>query len=415
MAVPSPLESTFRDAGGVLMTYGPSEPSDTTQRAPAMVAAFGPLELEYAALRKHAALLDLPILCVIEVKGPDRLDFLNRMLTQELKGLQALEARPSFWLNRKGRVDADMLVVHEDDRTLLLVDVLALRRTMQGIGAYLITEDCTLHDASQELHSIALHGPTVGQLLDLLCAPVKPSTLEPFRAVRAMISGVSVLILRHDTAGVPGYLLIMPTGSTPAVTQALVGAGHDPARHEEPGRAIALRQLDRPSSTIRLQLIGWHAYNMARLEAGTPLYNLDFGPESLPNETGVLNSRVSFTKGCYLGQEVVARMHARKAMKQTLVAIKFYPITTTPEDPYQPVPDPGAAVGFGYDPEKLIGTITSAAPSPAHAMAPIAFAQIRTQHADPSLVVATTAGERIIKGVIHPTLRTVDVSTPASP
>ena len=71
---------------------------------------------------------------------------------------------------------------------------------------------------------------------------------------------------------------------------------------------------------------GWHAFNIARIEAGTPLYYLDFGPDSLPHETGeeTLNDRVSFKKGCYLGQEIVARMHARQQVAKQLVGLRVH-------------------------------------------------------------------------------------------
>src|SRR5262245_16249908 len=122
------------------MDYGPSEGNVQ------VVATYGELELEYAAIRKHAALLDLPHRAVIEVTGPDRLDFLNRMITQELKGLPENQVRRSFWLNRKGRIDSDLRVINLADRVLLETDILAAPRAIKGLSAFVITYDVTIRD-----------------------------------------------------------------------------------------------------------------------------------------------------------------------------------------------------------------------------------------------------------------------------
>lgn len=405
VTLPSPLLPFFRDAGGVLMNYGPADMTPACD----VVAALGPIELEYGSLRKHAALLDQPTRGVLRLTGSERLDFLNRMITQEIKGLAPHTCRRSFWLSRKGRIDADVRVVHLPEETLLDVDVLAADRTRKGLDSFIITEDCAITDITQSTHRLALHGPRAADLLSL-CSGT-PVTLGQDAAAYLTIAATPVLVLRDDTAGVPGYELFVPASSAQAVVQDLVAKGHDPHHHHEPGRAIALLQRDDPAASIRLELIGWHAYNMARIEAGTPLYNMDFGPESLPAETGVLLDRVSFTKGCYLGQEVVARMHARGQSKQSLVTIKFERVIASdqqPEDlPYPPLPDPASAValeGTVDAPGEVIGTITSAAPAPTLGMAPVAFAQLKSAHAKPGTVVVTQAEGQLLRGVIQATL-----------
>src|SRR5439155_2357027 len=95
--------------------------------------------------------------------------------------------------------------------------------------------------------------------------------------------------------------------SAVAIWQQLIEAGHD----QNHGAAVLRGVPATLGAQVRLRPAGWHAFNIARIEAGTPLYNIDFGPESLPAESGVLLGRVSFTKGRYFGQEVVARMQSR--------------------------------------------------------------------------------------------------------
>ena len=410
MSLPSPLLPFFRDAGGVLMSYGPADMTPPCD----VVAALGPIELEYGSLRKHTALLDQPTRGVLRLTGPERIDFLNRMITQEMKGLAPFSCRRSFWLNRKGRIDADLRVINLPEETLLDLDILATDRARKGLDSFIISEDCAISDATPTLHRLALHGPTAASLLSL-CASTDVTTLQQNSAINITIANTQLLVLRDDTAGVPGYELFIPTANALAVVREFIAKGHDHRHHNEPGRAIALLQRDDPAASIRLQLIGWHAYNMARIEAGTPLYNMDFGPENLPAETGVLSDRVSFTKGCYLGQEIVARMHARGQSKQSLVTIKFERLIAAdqPNDqrddqaPYPPLPDPGAALALeaaAQQPGEVIGTITSAAPAPTLGMTPVAFAQIKTTHAKPGTVVISHAEGQLIRGVLQPTL-----------
>lgn len=355
------------------MPYGvePPEPG-TVQRAaaggaggptppdvPLLAAAFGPIELEYASLRKDCVIIDRPDRVVIEVSGADARDFLGRMLTNDVVSLEPGQSCGSFWLNRKGRIDADLRVLRLREpeksgptRFHLDVERGSLDLTLRTLGAYVITEDVALvprHD----LHRLSLHGPRAA---DLLLATSGSNTiafdLVPDANVEVETGdGLGYRIDRHDTAGVPGYEIYATREVVADLYQTLLRAGRPDFMRHEPnapdpaarGEALAMSrsnagsdggsgsQRPRPES-IRLRPCGWFAYNIARIEAGTPLFKIDFGPENLPAETGVLEDRVNFKKGCYLGQEVVARMHARGHPKQRLVALRF-------DDDLPPGPD----------------------------------------------------------------------------
>lgn len=427
---PSPLLPTFRSAHAPLLAWGSTD-AFTGIDVP---AALAPIEMEYAAIRKHCGLLDMAMRGVLEVTGPERLDFLNRMITQELRGkggakhaagMPTSDARPfevgevrrSFWLNRKGRIDADLRVLNLQDRVLLEVDALAAERARAGLDSFIIAEECAIKDRTQATHRLALHGPTSWELLKLASGETRE--LQANECGEVSIAGAACVVYREDSAGVPGFELIVPADAATRIVGKLIELGHDAAHatFDEPGRAIALRQAANPATTIRLQPIGWHAYNLARVEHGTPLFNVDFGAENLPAETGVLDDRVSFTKGCYLGQEVVARMHARGQSKQTLVAVRFAkPAQASAptqagdqaegHNSYPPLPESGAALGtIGADGTLTpIGTITSAVPSPMLGMSPVAFAQVRTANATTGTVVVVDAEGVRLSGTIQPTL-----------
>ncbi len=454
---PSPLLATFRSANAPLLAWGATDAFSGID----VPAALAPIEMEYAALRKHCVLLDMATRGVLEVTGPERLDFLNRMITQELRGaggakggagqpgasetpFEVGHVRRSFWLNRKGRIDADLRVLNCADRVLLEVDALAAERCRAGLNSFIISEDCAIRDLTQVSHRLGLHGPTAWMLLCLAAPGIGSggkesgaqgswsdgANLPPTDACwEGDIAGVRCVVYREDSAGVPGFEFVVPAESAASIMGKFIELGHDPAhsQFDEPGRAFALRQAANPTTTIRLQPIGWHAYNLARVESGSALFNVDFGPENLPAESGVLADRVSFTKGCYLGQEVVARMHSRGQSKQSLVAIRFArpgPIqvriegTSDNESAYPPLPESGAPVATIDASGVLtpIGSITSGVPSPMLGMVPIAFAQVRSTHATPgSVVFADAEGERL-QGTIQPVLRSWPVDTvPSNP
>lgn len=427
MARRSPLHTAHLQAEALLLAYGPDSETPTSpaesvaeaitaQPAPniELVATFGELDLEYAALRKACVLLDQPHRGLIELTGPDRLDFLNRMLTQELKGLAPGQFRRSFWLNRKGRIDADLRVIQLQDRTLLELDAHAVARTLQGLAAYIITEDVTVKDLTESTHRLALHGPTAELLLnqstrsgtpDLRSAEDPGSSPKPAHAINLNIASVDCIVFRDDTSGEPGYEFIVPAADAARVYQHLLETGTDP--NQGTPEALTDPATHTPGSRITLRQAGWHAYNIARIEAGTPLYNIDFGPTSLPAETGVLLDRVSFTKGCYLGQEIVARMHARGHPKQMLVALKLArQFNLTDSTPRQP--DSGAAVlrkeATESAPGDPVGAVTSSTTSPMLGAAAICFAQVKHDFATPGTELQVVTHDTLVPAAVQPGL-----------
>ncbi len=391
MSLHSPLTQAHLDRGGSILPY--PDPADPARFA-AVVEAFGPIELEYAALRKGCILLDQPQRGTIAVTGADRVEFLNRMLTQELTGLGPGESRRSFWLNRKGRIDADLRVTSLPEPgpdlagptripMLLDLDAHAAARTVESLTSYVFAEDIAITDATESLHRLGLHGPTAAMLLAEASSPEAGdpvSALAHARACRVRVADRPVLVERWDWLGEIGLELTCATADAPAVYEALLHAGSGDSPHARPA--------------------GWHACNIARIEAGVPLYLLDFGPDSLPHETGVLYDRVSFKKGCYLGQEVVARMEARGHSKHNLVGLRFEDET----NPDLPQVDTGAQVFAEGDDDKPVGQVTSSSLSPMLGGTPVCFASVRTPQAGAGTRLSVEAGETKIGAVVQPGL-----------
>ncbi|MDX2114396.1 MAG: glycine cleavage T C-terminal barrel domain-containing protein [Planctomycetota bacterium] len=404
MARQSPLNQSHQQAEASFLPYGqPDAPpgSPATPEPALVVETFGELEGEYAALRKGCVILDLPHRGTLLIEGPDRRDFLNRMLTQELNNLEPLHTSSTLWLNRKGRIEADLRLLETGAHILADLDITVAASTTRSLDSFIISEDVRVTDVSERMHRLALHGPAAPKLLDAL-APQQPPAAElpPGRAAMRSIAGVEVLIDRHDPTGEPGFDLWVSLEHVPHVYQHILDRGLDaptlPGTHH--GALTA-----RHTGGFRLRPAGWHAFNIARIEAGTPLFNLDFGPSSLPAETGILDARVSFTKGCYLGQEVVARMHSLGHPKQTLVALRLSEENAQPGRDTQPIT--GARISSPTDPDRAaVGAVTSSTRSPMLSDAVICFAQVKWGHHTPgtSLLVETDAGE--LPAAVQPSL-----------
>ena len=398
MAHPSPLRQHHIDADASLLPYGPP---DTDIELP---ETFDALELEYAALRKRCVLIDRPDRSVITVTGGERIEFLNNMLTQDLKGIAAGDVRETFWLNRKGRLDADIRLVHLEDRTLFDLDAHTAAATVESLGSFIFAEDCELKDETQVFHQLQLVGPTSLRLFELVAGQRAP---EDGRAIAIAIDGVSVVADRSDGLGVPTIMLHVPVDVAVAIHDRLLAAG-SPAGLESIGSEDGHVEDDgSPASRIRLRRAGWHALNIARIEAGLPRFMLDFGPNNLPGETGLLRDRVSFTKGCYLGQEVVARMDALGHPKQILVGITCAKQTLSDDrtDPVHPVT--GSHVFVRGDAEKPIGAVTSATLSPSLGNVPVCFAQVKWGHHEPGTELTIQAEGLELEATVSDGLRFV--------
>lgn len=404
MARVSPLRAMHENAGADSSPWGPAEADVLVPQG------FAELELEYAAIRKTAALFDQPQRGTLVISGADRLEFLNRMVTQELKGFEkAFRCRRTFWLSRKGRIDADLRLIELGDRTIADVDVFAAERARAGLGAFVITEDVAIEDASESYHRLALHGPLAGRILAAISrAKAGPGVAElaPGGVCVIEIAGREVIMDRWDALGEVGLELLVRRDDAEGVYRELLTFAHEHEGHASPASA--------PRPELRLRPAGWRAYNIARIEAGTPIYNIDFGPDSLPHETGVHRDRVSFIKGCYLGQEIVARMESRGHSKRTLVGVRCeadLPPTGsdaggeagTPLDRSMPVSGSQVFASDALDAE-AVGVVTSATLSPMLGAAAIGFAGVKPAQAAAGTVVFVEAEGERVRSTVQPSL-----------
>ncbi len=358
--------------------YLPYGPSEATAIECEILASAGPVELEYAALRSGAGVFDANHQGTLVVRGGDRRDFLNRMVTADLKEFAAGRAAEAFWLNRKGRIDADLLLAELGDRALAAVDIHVAAAAVGSLGKFVVSEDVEIADASEAFHHLWLLGPKASAVLASVAGEASP---EVGQAAGCRIGGADCVAFGIDWIGPTGFVIVVPRNAVGEVWDALLKA-------------------DLGGSRQRVRPIGWLAFNVARIEAGTPLFNVDFGSDALPHESGVLHRRVSFKKGCYLGQEVVARMESLGKPKQRLVGLRMRGDL---------LPVAGGQV-FAIEEDSMgacVGVVTSSTPSPLLGASPIAFAMVRTNHADEGTELLVNAEGEQSRAEVVP-LRFVD-------
>jgi folate-binding protein YgfZ len=373
--LPNPLLALHRQAEAELQPYGPRLE---------IVSTFGEPQAEYAAIHKGCALLDLPQRGVLQLTGKDRLPFLNNLLTNQTwnkttkTGLAAGQGVYAFYLNTKGRIVADMNVIELGESTLLEMDARLVEPVRAAFDKFLFAERVKMEPRVGALHEVALHGP--GALAVLNEAAERPvPELGALNSVESRLFDVQLTIWRDDPAGVPGYHLVCDTADAPKLWNELV------ARF---GQSAELGKR-------RLRPAGWAAFNAARIEAGRPLFDIDFGNSADPNqsalaaETGLLDRAVSFTKGCYLGQEIVARMHARGQVARQVAGIRFDADT---------LPIAGAAV---YDDQSnAVGAVTSSTVSPMLSGNAICLALLKRPFFTPDTAVNVPAEGAMRKGTV---------------
>jgi len=348
-----------------------------------LVAAFGPVEPEYAAIRRGAALFDASFTGTIEVRGKDRREFLQRMVTQDIKSLAAGFAARSFWLNRKGRIEADLTIIELGERMLIALDAGCAASTVATLNPFVFSELVTLRDATDEWHWLELHGPGAGRALALAGAATIPARGEVSESSLSVPGAptaerVPVVLVRDDALGETGWRIGVAFIRAVDAWDAIMAA------------------IDPHDAKQRVRPIGWQAYNIARIEAGTPRFLVDFGTSNLPHETGILAERVSFKKGCYLGQEVVARMESLGKPKQKLVGVR-------PAKDLLPVAEAqiferAAEGAMGQQ----IGLVTSSTLAPMLGAVPVAFAMIKTAFAASGTTVLVNAEGEQCEATVGP-------------
>ena len=374
----SPVHSLHEQREAFFLPYG------TETCVSSVVETFGDLDMEYAALRKGCVIFDETHMGTLVITGGERLEFLNNMLTAKVIDQQAGQVRKSFWLNRKGRIDADLRLSQFEDRMIVRLDRHLSKSTVDSLDAFIFAEDIEIKDHSESLHRFAIHGPTSAALIGALVG--EEIQLENNACTSASWGGHTVWIERDNLCGEIGLCVVVESELTEKFYKAIL-------------------QIAEEKPELKARPTGWMALNAARIEAGTPLFNLDFGDTNLPVESGIIDDRVNFAKGCYLGQEVVARMHARNAMPRTVVAVRIEDQRITQEQTEIRQPTTGSQVFEpGKESETPIGVVTSSTISPMLGAIPVSFVMIKSGFETAGTELSISAEGGLVRGTVQESL-----------
>ena len=277
------------------------------------------MPLGYETLRGGAAWLDLSARGRIYVTGQDGARLLHAMTTNQVKQLTPGTGCYAFFLNAQGQIQADVNVFCLEDRFLLDIEPETRERVMSHLDKYIIADDVTLEDVTAEMACIAVEGPRPESLMAALGAPAP-------EADYANASSAGALVARVSETGETGFRIFLPAAMKADWITRLESAG---AVNATPDEA-----------------------RVVRLEHGKPRYGDDIFDTTLPQETRQMHA-VSFTKGCYLGQEIVERIRSRGHVNKLLVKLELDGVAALPA---------GTKVTDG---SSEVGEITSSAFSPA--------------------------------------------------
>ena len=307
----------------------------------------------YQALISGVGCSDVSGRSRFELRGRDRVRFLHSFCTNDIQRLAPGTGCEAFVTNHQGKTVGHIFVWCDPDA--LLVDAVAGQAAalMAHFDRFVISDDVTFHDRTDATFELLVAGPQARDLLERVSGTPLADSLWSRQA--AEIAGQSVQLGGVDFLRPASYFVVGPRDGLHAVRAALLAAG-----------AVACEE---------------GAFDAVRLESGTPLFGRDITEDNLPQEIRRDAQAISFTKGCYLGQETVARIDAMGHVNRLLTGVRFLSGAAT-------VPEPGTQLSSG---DKMVGHVTSAAWSP-RLKQPLGLALIRRAHSIPGTQLDSPQG-----------------------
>ena len=236
----------------------------------------------YTMLRRGAAQTDRSHLARIVLGGADRRTLLHGLLTNDIAALGPGSGCYAAWLTAQGRMITDMVVLELGDRLVLLVPASLGGAVMEHIDGSIFSEDVTMEDEAGLYEHVGVDGPRAADTINRVLAGSHAVRATLYSSSAATFQGATVIAARTDWLGIPGYDLFVEVRAAAALRAALAAAGAGPA---DPAVAAVVR-----------------------VESGRPRFGQDMDEHTIPLEAGIEDRAISFTKGCYVGQEVIVRV-----------------------------------------------------------------------------------------------------------
>ncbi len=313
--------------------------------------------IQSADAKSDVALFDLGPRAQIELRGKDRQSFLHNFCTNDIKKLSPGLGCEAFLTNIKGRILGHIIVSATDESLWIDSEPGTAEFIVSHLDKYIITEDVTIADRTTDFTPLLLIGPQSEAWLTSHLSDFTPPPL--WGQVNTTLDGVEIMLRRVGFTSQTSFEFLTATPDAAPLRQSIIEGGVPSMEYE--------------------------VFAALRIEAGFPRYGVDLTDANLAQEANRTEQAISFTKGCYLGQEPIARLDALGHVNKDLRRLALE---------NGPVPAPGTPVlSTNGD---IAGHITSAASSPATGL-PIALAMLKTTGSSTvsELLVGTTPAKTL--------------------
>jgi glycine cleavage system T protein len=323
--VKSRLYETQQELGAVFKTSGGWE----------MARSYGNPVHEHQTVRKQAGLIDQSHHGKLRLKGKDRIDFLHGMVTNDIKKLTPGTGLYAVFTNDKAKMLSDARIYCLPDALWVDLEPEVTDKIHKHLDKYTLVSDVTIENLTDAFGLLSIYGPSSHALMTQMIGS-EPSTKE-HSTMTFSLDGVPILSARNEITGEPGYDLYVPIDRIIPTWNLLIQIG----------------------GPYGLRPVGLDALNSLRIEAGIPRYGIDMNESNFPMEAGLEKRAISYTKGCYIGQETIARADAQGRMNKRLMGLEL----TSKSAPTsgQAILAPPASSGTQ---ERVVGTVTSGIESP---------------------------------------------------
>lgn len=279
---------------------------------------------EYEALTRGVGVVDRSDVGRLVVSGEDAVDLLERLSTNALTELDVGEGAATVLTTNKGRILDLLLVLRREADLLVLTGPGNQGRVAEWVDFYTFVEDVTVEDVTSTTAMLGVVGPGASAAVEAVTA-VAASELALYESSAWTVGGTEALVIRSDPVGEPGYEVVVPADARQRAFDALL--------------------------SVDAVQVGSEAFDLVRIERGIPAFGHELTEAFNPLEAGLIDI-ISFTKGCYVGQEVVARLNTYDKVQKRLMRMRWS---------VGAGPEPGAKLVLDG---KQVGVVTSAAESP---------------------------------------------------
>lgn len=298
-----------------------------------VVLTYSSLGAEYEALRGRAVIIDHSHRGRMRLTGDRAIEMLNGLVTNDVAAIEPGHGCYAAALTPKGKIVADLRIFREGDGLLVDAPVRAAAAWLAVVKKYVNPRIAPHADEAASLRSFGVYGPLAHHVVGTLTggSPTAFGTLPSYGHVTAAIGDGRAVVARIPDAGVDGYVVYLPTTQFDAAWERAVDARAVPAGHA--------------------------TWEVARVEAGYPEWGIDIDDSTIPQEANFDELHaISYTKGCYTGQEVVARVHFRGHVNRHLRGV-IHSGSESPAPTGAQLLDPSG---------KIVGDVRSAVRSPRH-------------------------------------------------